>query len=586
MSATRKLAAILAADVAGYSRLMGADEEGTHAQFKAHRLALVDPKITEHRGRIVKTTGDGMLVEFASVVDALRCAVEVQRVMVERNAEVPQAKRIQFRVGINLGDIIIDGDDIFGDGVNIAARLEGIAEPGGIYISDDAYRQVRDKVDASFEDAGEQNLKNIARPVRVYRVRSVPAALAAAPRPALALPDKPSIAVLPFQNMSGDPEQEYFADGMVDEIVTALSRMRWLFVIARNSSFTYKGRAVDVKQVGRELGVRYVLEGSVRKAANRVRIIGQLVDAATGAHLWADRFEGALEDIFDLQDRVTASVVGAIGPKLEQAEIERAKRKPTESLDAYDYYLRGMANFYQWTREGISEALRLFCRAIELDPEFASAYGMAAGCYLVRKSRGWMTDRAHEIAETARLARRAVGLGKDDAVALGQGGFALAHVVHDLDAGRAFIDRALVLNPNQAAAWFFSGWTRIWGGEPDAAIEHLARAMRLSPLDPRIHAMRSATAHAHFFAGRYDEASSWAAKALREFPDFYGGLRISAASHALAGRPEQAQKMLARLRQLDPALRASNLRDGLGPFRRPEDLARYEEGLRRAGLPE
>ena len=325
----RKLSAILAADVAGYSRLVGVDEEGTLAQLKALRRDLVDPKIDEHRGRIVKTTGDGLLVQFASVVDALRCAVEIQRGMIERNAETPEEKRIEFRMGINVGDIIIDGDDIYGDGVNVAARLEGLSEPGGICVSLGVRDQVRDKLDLTFEDAGEQQLKNIARPVRVYRVRLSGTATKATPK--LALPDKPSIAVLPFENMSGDPEQEYFADGMVEEIITALSRFRQLFVIARNSSFTYKGRAVDVKQVGRELGVRYVLEGSVRKAGSRVRITGQLIDTSTGAHLWADRFDGGLEDIFDLQDQVTARVVGAIAPKLEEAEIERAKRKPTES---------------------------------------------------------------------------------------------------------------------------------------------------------------------------------------------------------------------------------------------------------------
>jgi adenylate cyclase len=504
--------------------------------------------------------------------------------MAECNADKSQVTRLEFRVGINLGDIIIEGGDIHGDGVNIAARLEGVAEPGGICVSKVVRDQVRDKLDIAFEDAGEQPLKNIARPVRVYRVLLDNAAARAAPL--LPLPDKPSIAVLPFQNMSGDPEQDYFADGIVEEIITALSHMRWLFVIARNSSFTYKGRAVDVKQVGRELGVRYVLEGSVRKAANRVRITGQLVDAATGTHLWADRFDGGLEDIFDLQDRVTASVVGAIGPKLEQAEIERAKRKPTESLDAYDHYLRGMASYYQWTREGYSEALRLFYKAIELDPEFASAYGMAAFCYGMLKTRGWMTDRAKEIAETARLAWRAVGLGKDDAVALGAGGFALAFVVHHLDVGTAFIDRALVLDPNLAAAWSRSGWTRIWLGEPDVAIEHLARAMRLSPLDPLMPSLQATTAYAHFFAGRYDEASSWAGMALRERPGSLNALHIAVAGNALAGRLDQAQKMLARLRQLDPTLRVSNLRERLGPYRRPEDLARYEEGLRRAGLPE
>jgi adenylate cyclase len=580
----RKLAAILAADVAGYSRLMGVDETGTLAQLKAHRRELIDPKIAEHRGRVVKTTGDGILIEFPSVVEAVGCAVEVQQGMVDRNANVPEDKRITFRVGVNLGDIIIDGDDIHGEGVNIAARLEAMAEPGTVCISATGWEHARGKVPFGADDLGEHQLKNIERPVRVFRITSGASATAA--RKALPLPDKPSIAVLPFQNLSGDPEQEYFADGMVEDIITALSRYRWLFVIARNSSFTYRGRVVDVKQVARELGVRYVLEGSVRKAASRVRIAGQLIDGSTGTHLWADRYEGALEDIFDLQDRVTASVVGAIAPRLEQAEIERAKRKPTESLDAYDYYLRGMASFYRLSREGVSEALRMFYRAIELDPDFASAYGMAAWCYLLRKVGGWMTERVQETAETARLARQAVALGRDDAAALSASGIALAYVVGDLDDGAAFIDQALALNPSLATAWSRSGWTRIYRGEPDSAIEHLAHAMRLSPLDPYIARMQFATAFAHFCAGRYDMASSWAEMALRASPDSHQALRVAAASHALAGRLEQAQKALARLRQLHPALRVSNLRDTQGPHRRPEDLARFEEGLRKAGLPE
>jgi len=588
----RKLAAILAADIAGYGRLIGADEEGTIARLKALRRELIDPKIEEHRGRIVKTTGDGILIEFPSVVEAVRCAVEVQRGMVDRNADLQPDRRIEFRVGVNLGDIVVDGKDIHGDGVNIAARLEALAEPGGICLSRAVRDHIRDKLPLNFEDMGEREVKNIARPLRVFRVSwdgpgatggragAEPAMLA------LSLPDKPSIAVLPFQNLSGDPEQDYFADGMVEDIITALSRMRWVFVIARNSSFTYKGRTVDVKQVARELGVRYVLEGSVRKAASRVRIAGQLIDGSTGAHLWADRFEGALEDIFDLQDQVTASVVGAIAPRLEQAEIERAKRKPTENLDAYDCYLRGRASLNQWTKEGTSEALRMFYRAIELDPDYASAHGMAAWCYCLRKVSNWMTDREQEIAETARLARRAVALGKDDAAALSAGGIALAYVVGDLDDGAAFIDQALALNPNLAAAWYYSGWARIWLGEPDTAIEHIARAMRLSPLEPLIGRMQGATAHAHFFAGRYDMASSWAGMALRAWPDYPHALRMAVASNVFAGRLEQAQNVLARLRQVDPALRVSNLRDTLGPYRRPEDLARYEEGLRRAGLPE
>jgi TolB-like protein/class 3 adenylate cyclase len=590
----RRLTAILAADVAGYSRLMGADEEGALTRLKAVRKSLVDPAITTHRGRIVKTTGDGMLVEFASAVDAARCAIEVQRGMVEQNAAVPQVKRIEFRIGIHLGDIIIDDSDIFGDGVNIAARLEGIAEPGGVCISDDAQRQIRGKVDMAFEDMGPQNLKNITEPMRAWRLRiNASASAAASINPpietiqGLPLPDKPSVAVLPFQNMSGDPEQEYFADGMVEDIITALSRFKALFVIARNSSFTYKGRAVDVKQVGRELGVRYVLEGSVRKAANRVRITGQLVDTATGAHLWAERFDGGLGDIFDLQDQVTESVVGAIAPAVEKAEIERAKRKPTESLDAYTLYLRGLARHYQFaSRQANEEALRLFNSAIELDPDFASAYGRAAACYAFAKANGWVSSTTNEIAQVTRLAQRAVELGKDDAIALADGGWALAYVVRDLVVAAALIDRALVLNSNLAEAWFCGGWAKIWLGEPERAIERFARAMRLSPLDPRLTGMQAGTAHAHLFLGRYDEAASWAAMALQDNPDFQPGLRIDAASNAMAGRPEQAHKAVARLRQLNPALRVSSLKDVLGPYRHAEDLSRYEEALRQAGLPE
>jgi TolB-like protein/DNA-binding SARP family transcriptional activator len=398
------------------------------------------------------------------------------------------------------------------------------------------------------------------------------------------VPETPSIVVLPFQNLSGDPEQEYFSDGMVEEITTALSRFRSLFVISRNSAFTYKGRPVDVRQVGRELGVRYLLEGSVRKAANRVRITGQLIDAATAAHLWADRFDGSPEDIFDLQDRVTANVVGAISPALEQAEIDRVKRKPTDSLGAYDYFLRGMAAVYQETQQGHDEALELFYKAIELDPDFASAYGMAANGYCQRKTNGWIADRDKEIAETARLARQAVRLDKDDAVALTWGGFALAYVVRELDVGVAYIDRALMLNPNLAAAWIASGWVRIWLGKPDVAIDHLARATRLSPLDPLTNRTRTATAHAHFFAGRYEEAASWAAMAIREWPNFQTAWRIAAASNALAGHLDQARRARERLQKLDPTLRISNLEDELGPYHRPEDVGRYAEGLRIAGL--
>jgi TolB-like protein len=416
-------------------------------------------------------------------------------------------------------------------------------------------------------------------------VKTGPDGSSKTPAEALTLPDKPSIAALPFLNLSGDSEQEYFTDGVVEDIISALSRIRWLFVIARNSSFTYKGRAVDVKQVGRELGVRYVLEGSVRKAAHRLRITGQLIDASTGAHLWAERFESTLDDIFELQDQVTACVVGAIAPQLERAEIERAKRKPTESLDAYDYYLRGMWSFHQGTKAAVSEALPMFYEAMQRDPDFASAYGMAAWCHFWRKANGWMTDRSQEVAEGTRLARRAVALGRDDAVALARGGHALAHFVGDLDGCVALLDRALLLNPNLAAAWYLGGFLRIWRGEPDDAVERLAHAMRLSPLDSEMHRMQAGTAMAHLLAGRIDAASSWAEKAFRDLPNFMLPVSVIAASCALAGQTDEARRAMHHLRQLDPALRISNLNDWL-PLRRPEDLATFADGLRKAGLPE
>ncbi|MCK1341653.1 adenylate/guanylate cyclase domain-containing protein [Bradyrhizobium sp. 38] len=558
------------------------DEEGTHVRLREHLRVLIDPTIAAYRGHIVKNTGDGLLAEFNSVVDAMRCAIDVQRGMAERNSDVPANNRIEFRIGINVGDVIQDNGDIFGDGVNVAARLEAIAEPGGICVSDDAHRQLRDKLDVVFDDAGEQNLKNIGRPVRVFRVRDL---AAANQRPTLALPDRPSIAVLSFQNLSADPEQEYFADGVVEDITMALSALRWLFVIARNSSFTYKGRHVDVKQVGRELGVRYVLEGSVRKAGNRIRIAGQLIDAENGAHLWTDRFEGALEDMFDLQDHVTASVISAIAPKLQVEEIRRANRKPTENLTAYDYYLRGLVKLRRTTMEANREALALFCRAIELDRGLACAYGMAAWCYVQRKARGWMIEPEQESAEATRLARKAVHLGGDDPVALSRGGYALAFVAQEFDDAAALMDRGLAVSPNLAEAWTLSAWLRVWRGESDLALEHVARAMRLSPLDPSMYGMQGAMAYAHFLASRCDVASLCAEQAMRDHPKFLLTICISAASKALAGQLEPAQKAIARALELNPDLRASTLRD-LAPFRRAEDFAMFAKGLRKAGLPE
>ncbi len=587
MAEKRKLAAILAADVVGFSRLAGADEERTLARLRALRSDLVDPTIAVHHGRVVKRTGDGALVEFRSVVEAVRCAIEVQNAMVERNAGLPPERRIEFRIGVHLGDVVEESDgDLMGDGVNIAARLEGVAEPGAICLSEDAYRQVRSRLDFVMNDLGETTLKNIAEPIRIYSLQvglaaqapSSPTAGPAAGEPPArpALPDKPSIAVVPFANMSGDPEQEYFADGIVEDIITALSRFNQLFVIARNSSFAYKGRNVDVTQIGRELGVRYLLEGSVRKAGVRVRITGQLIDTATGAHLWANRFDGELADIFDLQDQVTASVVGSVAPKLEQAEIDRAKRKPTESLDAYDHYLRGMAAFHQFARAANREALACFTRAFELDPDFASASGMAARCYAQRKGFAWITDHSRESAEALRLARNAAQAGRDDAVALAAAGFTLV-LFGEMADGDAFLERALALNPNLAWAWHIGGFAKACCGQPDAAVEQAGQAMRLSPQDPQSFAMQSVVALGHFLAGRDDEAHACAKAAQRDLPNFPLAPAVAAASAALSGRDADAVAAMARLRQIAPELSLSNLALWI-PLRRPEDAARWADG--------
>jgi TolB-like protein/class 3 adenylate cyclase/tetratricopeptide (TPR) repeat protein len=576
----RRLAAILAADVVGYSRLMGLDEAGTLASVRKLRIEVIEPKIAEHQGRLFKTMGDGFLVEFPSVVNAVACAVDIQRSMAARNSDLPEDRALQLRIGVNLGDVVFEGEDVFGDGVNIAARLEGISPAGGLATSAAVRDQIGNRLEVSFVDAGELALKNIDRPIRVFTVAPF-----LSTRIAPALPDKPSIAVLPFDNMSGDPEQDYFADGMVEEIITALSRMRWLFVIARNSSFAFRGKAFDIKQVARDLGVRYVLEGSVRKSASRIRITGQLIDAATGAHLWADRFDGDLADVFDLQDRVTVSVVGAIAPKLEQAEIARSKRKPTNSLDAYDYYLQGLAGIQRWTREGNDEAFSMFRRAIELDPSFASAYGMAAGCYLWRKSNGWMTNRQQEASDAENLARRALELGKDDPVALCWGGITLAYVVGEAAEGAAFIDEALELDPNFAVAWGFSGWARIWLNEPRTAIEHVARANRLSPLDPLDYLRISAMALANMLLREYAEAAKLAERAVRRQPAYATAHRILTASLALDGKLEEARKAGIALAKADPHFRIADLADRV-PVRNTDELATYAEGLRRAGLPE
>jgi TolB-like protein/class 3 adenylate cyclase len=573
----RRLAAILAADVAGYSRLMGADEEGTLERLKALRRELVDPKIAEHHGRIVKTTGEGMLVEFASVVDAVRCAVAVQQAMPERNAGVAADSRIELRIGINLGDVIVEGDDLYGDGVNIAARIEALADAGGVFVSNTVHDHVRDRLPFVFEDLGEQQVKNIARPVRVYRVRDNTAAKALSQTsPVLPLPDKPSIAVLPFANMSGDPEQEYFVDGMVQEIITALSQIRWLFVIARNSTFTYKGRAVDVKQIGRELGVRYVLEGSVRKAGARVRITAQLIDTLSGADLWADRFDGSLEDVFDLQDQVASSAAGVIEPALQAAEMRRSAARPTSDLSAYDLYLRALATFFPMTKERIFVALGLFEQAIAIDRHYGAALSWAAVCHMRLVVDGWAGAPETNRAKGVDLARQALAVGENDPAVLANAAFVLASFGEDIGTMIGLVDRALALNPSFARGWHLSGQIRILAGQYDHAIEHVETSLRLSPRE-RTGNPQSVMGRAYFFKRQFDEAAAKLLLAIQENPGFPHPYRFLAACYAHMGRLDEARAILVRLHAITPQVMPSDV-----PWRKPEDRELFLSGLRLA----
>jgi adenylate cyclase len=579
----RRLAAVLCADVAGYSRLMGADEEGTLATLKRHRRELMDPSLAAHRGRIVKTTGDGVLVEFASVVDAVRCAVDMQRGMAERNADIPLDRQVRFRIGINLGDIMIDEGDIFGDGVNVAARLQELAEPGGIYISSAVREQVGDKVDFRYADLGERNLKNIARPVHVYRVALSSGPGEAVPsdgRSAPSVADRPSIVVLPFANMSGDADQDYFADGMVEDLITGLARIKWLFVIARNTSFVYKGRAVDVKQVGRELDIRYVLEGSVRKAGNRVRITAQLIEAASGAHLWAERYDRALDDVFALQDEITLSVVGAIEPSLRSAEVERVKRKRPENLDAYDLVLRATPLAYAAMPEEADKALPLLERALALEPGYAIAHAMAAWCHEQRFFRGGLA--ANEREAGLRHARAALAAGAEDANVLGLAGFVIALLESDLVTAREAFERALALSPSNAVALGFGAIALVWGGDGERAIEWAERALRLSPFDPLRYGPLNALAIAHFLAGRFEAAADASRRATQVNPRFSLLYVMLAASLVRLGRMAEAKAAVARVLALEPGFRTQAYIQTVGPG----VGTAVAEACREAGLPD
>jgi adenylate cyclase len=575
-SVDRKLAAIFAADVAGYSALMGRDEVGTLRTLTAYRV-IIDRVIASHRGRIFNTAGDSLVADFASAVDAVQCAVAVQEALANENGDRPADEQMWFRIGIHVGDIMVQGDNLFGDAVNIAARLEALAEPGTICVSGTVRDQIGTKLPMYFVDLGEQQVKNIAQPIRAYQVRSdTSSSDIAGPATSLPLPDKPSIGVLPFQNMSGDPEQEYFVDGMVEEIITALSRIRWLFVIARNSSFTYKGQAIDVKQVGRELGVRYVLEGSVRKAGERVRITGQLIDAETGAHLWADRFDGSLEDVFELQDKVATSVAGVIEPTLQAAEIRLSVERPTSDLTAYDLYLRALSHLYTWTKADTHKAFDLLVKAIEYDPHYGPVLALVADCHQNLHVNGWTNDPELNRREGIDVARQALLFASDDTGVLGRAAHTLAYFGEDIDAAIELIDRALVLNPSFARGWVISGWLRLWAGKPELAINHFETSLRLSP-----HARRSGTFMAigvgHFFARQFDDAAAMLLRSLQEHPGWAPTYRFLAACYAHMGRLDEARETIERLKAVTPVVVPDAMH-----WRNPEHRELFLSGLRMA----
>ncbi len=582
----RRLVAILLADVVGYSRLIRADEEGTLSRLKALRESIVDAKIAGHGGRIVKLMGDGILAEFGSVVGAVRAAVATQQAITAHNADIIQQERIELRIGINLGDVVIDGDDIHGDGVNVAARLESLAKPGCVYVSDMVYEGVRDRIDIPFEDLGEQRVKNIDRPIRVWRWGD-PAGAGEMPETGgpMLLSDKPSIAILPFDNMSGDPEQAYFADGIAEEITAAISKVRSFFVISRNSSFAFKGKAMDIKSISGQLGARYILEGSVRKSGNRVRITAQLIDGLDDRHVWAERYDGTLDDIFDLQDRIMENVVGAIEPKLRLSEIERSRRKPTTSLSAYDYFLRALPPAHAMTREGNEEALSLTSRAIALDPRYAAAMALAAWCYTLRLAHGWADASNGEAEEAMRLARAAVEIDRDVPETLWLAGYVLGYFGSTPDEGIDVIDEALRRNPNSAQALVYSGWLRNYNGDAATARAHFERALRLSPLDVTAYRTYSGLAFSCLFLDQIDDAISWASKALHQNPNFTPAHRVLAAGLGHAGRFAEARVVVGQLLALVPGITLTRFGKETR-FRHPKHFDLLMEGLRKAGLPE
>jgi len=584
----RRLAAVLAADVAGYSRLMGRDEERTLAELKTFRKTLVDPGISTHRGRIVKTTGDGMLAEFASVVDAARCAVQIQQEMAQQNTAVPPELRIEFRIGIHVGDIIIDDNDIFGDGVNIAARLEGLAEPGGVCVSDDAHRQIRGKINVAFDDIGEQTLRNIAEPMRAWHMRFAGEATAAI-RPSaiqvqdLALPDKPSIVVLPFDNMSAESGQDYLADGIVEAITAALSCIRSFFVIARSSAFTYKGRATNARDVGKELGVAYLLAGSVQKAGNRLRIIVQLIETEGGAHVWSARFDGAIDDFFDLEDRITEQVAGALQPSIRIAEIERSRRKRPQDLGSYDYTMRAMPHVWALEKEESAKALELLEKALAIDPEYPLALSLAGWCHAQRSVYNWADDIAASQAMARSLAEQAAEMSGDDPVILAVLG-AVHTFVHNHGTARVLLERAVALDPNAAWAWSRLGWLENYADQPQKAVVNFERALRLSPIDPMNFNNYVGMGSAHEVAQEYDKAAAFYRRALEERPNAVWIYRNLASSLSGAGRIEEAKQAFAEMLRSYPDLTVSKYKRAM--VFSPAVLNLMGENLRKLGLPD
>ena len=579
----------MAADVAGYSRLMERNEAEILDLLKSDQDQLISPLIAKHRGRVVKLMGDGMLMEFASAVDAVACAVAFQDGMARRNAERAEGKRLVFRLGINLGDVLVDGDDIHGDGVNVASRLEGLAPPGGIFISGTVFDQVDGKLDVEFEDLGERDVKNITKPVRVYRVGlgGVDGTLSSSAPEVLPLPDKPSIAVLPFDNMSGDPEQEYFADGISEDLITALSKVHWFFVIARNSTFTYKGQAVDVARVARELGVRYILEGSVRKSGNRVRITAQLIDGTTGNHVWAERYDRNLDDIFALQDEMTQTIVGAVEPELGAAERARAARKPPGSLDAWETFQRGLWHLWRFNKDDNREARRLLRRAQELDPGFAIAYARESYAHYLDVILGYSESHQESVALAMDAAQKAMALDDGDPVAH----FAIGrvHMLRgDHDASIAELEKSLQLDPSFAQARHGLGMVLALAGRLDESIEELEKSIRLSPRDPLRFATETIRAFTALQQHDFETAVEWVRKALRHPAAVGGGyfthaVLASALSHL--GRLEEARSAIAAARAQKPDLTLSYIVKTV-PTKPPGDLTSYLEGLRLAGLDE